>query len=160
MQTNTAIMHLSVLSPTIPHPGYIGAMQGDLTPTNCPRVGCCNAQKFVKSHSINRGGAFDDGVCPRGWGFYILYCQIPTLPLCTLGIGGGRCITCSQLLDGPYRATFVTFLMSRKLPTAVPKQRSHTPGDTSQCSAGKSVKTIEAGRKHGSNSWLQTSTQL
>ena len=31
------VMHLSMLSPTIPHPGYTGAMQGDLMPTNCPR---------------------------------------------------------------------------------------------------------------------------
>ena len=30
-------MHLSMLSPTIPHPGYSGAIQGDLMPTNCPK---------------------------------------------------------------------------------------------------------------------------
>ena len=30
-------MHLSMLSPTIPHMGYIGAKRGDLTPTGCLR---------------------------------------------------------------------------------------------------------------------------
>ena len=50
-------MHQSMLSSTIPHPGYIKAMQGDLTVTNCPRGGVlmCRNLNFVKSHSINKG---------------------------------------------------------------------------------------------------------
>ena len=63
----------------------------------------------------------------------------------------------SKLLDSPYQAALVTLLVFRKPPTAVLKQRSQAPGDTSQRSVAKSVKTLEAGRKYGSNSWLQTS---
>ena len=66
----------------------------------------------------------------------------------------------SQLLDGPYRAALVTLLVFRKALTVVPKRRSQAPGDTGQRSAAKTVQTIEAGRKHGFNSWLQNSAHF